>query len=70
MKPFKKGDPIRIRPEWQDPGDGNFEHYADSDEEKGRVDMVTVIPGWTFLPVSTVFVYMLEPNTDTPFATN
>ena len=28
---------MRIRPEWQDPGDGEFEWYAIEDEDGGRV---------------------------------
>lgn len=36
---FRKGDIVRILPQYQDPGDDEFTWVVLEDEEKGRVDI-------------------------------
>lgn len=55
---IRKGDRVRIRPEWQDAGDDSFEWYAVDDEDKGRVSISPRL-GQVFRPVQTVAVTML-----------
>jgi hypothetical protein len=57
--PIRKGDPVKIRPEWQDEGDEEFEWVAVDDEEKGRVTISPVNIGMKILPRQTVNVEML-----------
>ncbi len=39
---FKKNDLVEILPEFQDPGDNEFQWVVLEDEEKGRVDISPV----------------------------
>lgn len=57
---IRKGDKIRIRPEWMDKGDDEFEWTAIDDEEKGRVTIRCEIPNMNIKPTSVVHVYMIE----------
>lgn len=56
---IKKGDQIRIKPEWQDAGDDQIVFVAVSDEEKGRVDIQPQL-GLKINPIQTVEVSMIE----------
>lgn len=42
MGPLKKGERIRIKPEWQDEGDDELEWYVHEDEDGGRVSIYSV----------------------------
>ena len=42
-RPFRRGDRIRIRPEWQDPGDDEFGWVAVEDEDGGRVRVMALL---------------------------
>jgi hypothetical protein len=37
MQMIKSGEEVKIKPEWQDPGDDKITWIAVDDEEKGRV---------------------------------
>lgn len=39
---IKKGDIVKIKPEWQDPGDEKFTWLAIEDEDGGRVRIAPV----------------------------
>lgn len=55
-----KGDKIRIKAEWMDPGDDQFDWVACDDESKGRVTIMPTNMGLTFPPIQTVEVRMVE----------
>lgn len=55
---IRKGDTVRIKLEWQDAGDDDFQWRAVSDEEKGRVDISPQL-GMSINPVQTVTVDMI-----------
>lgn len=55
-----KGDEVRIRPEWQDDGDGTFTWLAVSDEEQGRVDVRCLGAGLAIAPCQTMESRMVE----------
>ena len=59
---FKKGDRVRIKPEWQDPGDDEFDWIATDDESLGRVTIMPVNTGLAFPPLQTVSVDTLVPK--------
>lgn len=59
-KRIRKGDTVRLKPEWQDPGDNNFHWVAADDEELGRVTITPTDIGLAILPLATVDVTMLE----------
>ena len=42
-RPIRRGDRIRIRPEWQDPGDADIEWIAIEDEDGGRVRIAPLL---------------------------
>lgn len=56
---IKKGDEVKIKPEWQDKGDDKFIWIAVDDEEKGRVGIMPINTGLTFAPWSIIDVSML-----------
>lgn len=56
---IKRGDEVRILPEWQDTGDDRFVWLALEDEDGGRVRIEPQIPGLAFLPNQVVEVRML-----------
>lgn len=58
---IKKGDPVRIKPEYQDPGDDEFEWVATEDEDGGRVRISPSNIGLNIRPNTVVTVDMLEP---------
>lgn len=60
MSKIRKGQQIRIKPQWQDAGDQEFTWFAIEDEDGGRVKISPVIPSLSFPPVSVVDVRMIE----------
>ena len=56
---FKKGQPVTIKPEWQDAGDSDLLWVTVSDESKGRVDITPTNTGLTFTPINTVRTDMI-----------
>jgi hypothetical protein len=60
-KPLEVGDRVRIKPEWQDPGDDNYERIVvEAPEDCTRVLVQTIIPGFTHQPVARIEISMLE----------
>lgn len=59
-KPFKRGDKVKIKPEWQDEGDDKFDWIVVSNEENGRVDIRPSGTGLAIPPVNTVKTSMIE----------
>jgi hypothetical protein len=57
---IKKGDRIRIKPQWQDPGDDKFIWVALEDEDGGRVRIAPINTGLTFPPNQVVETSMVE----------
>ena len=57
---IRKGDTIRIKPEWQDPGDDKFIWVALEDEDGGRVRIAPTNTGLTFRPNQIVDTNMVE----------
>lgn len=58
--PFKVGDRVKIKKEYQDAGDDKYEWEVVGAEEKGRVDISPKIPGMNMRPRQTVTVDMIE----------
>ena len=56
-----KGQAVRIKPEWQDPGDALVMWRAAEDEDGGRVLIVAEL-GWRINPTQQVETRMLEVN--------
>ena len=59
---IRKGDRVRIRPEWRDPGDDQFVWVATEDEDGGRVRISPANIGLAILPTQVVDTSMLEPE--------
>lgn len=57
---IRKGDRVRIRPEWQDGGDADFQWFAVCDEENGRVDIAFSDPAISVPHSQVVNTYMVE----------
>ncbi len=58
---LKVGDRVRIKPEWQDDGDDEFERIViEAPADCIRVLVQTIIPGFTHNPVARIEVSMLE----------
>lgn len=57
---MKIGDRVRIKPEWQDPGDAAIVWTVVGPPEKGRVDIQAEL-GLPINPVQTVEIHMVEP---------
>ena len=58
-KPIRHGDKVRIKPEWQDPGDDTIEWIAIEDENSGRVRIEPQLD-LTFKPNQVVTTDMVE----------
>jgi len=56
---IRQGDKVRIKWEWQDPGDEEIEFIAIEDEDGGRVSIRAML-GWPIDPIQRVSVDMLE----------
>ena len=63
---IRKGDTVRIKSEWRDPGDELFHWIAVDDEEKGRVTILPTNTGLSLPPIQTVEVAMLERGDAAP----
>ena len=61
---IKKGQRVRIRPEWQDPGDDQITWIAAEDEDGGRVLIIAQL-GMRMNPSYRIEVNKLHP--DEPF---
>ena len=49
--PLQVGDRVRIHPDWQDPGDDDFERIViEAPEDSPRVLVLTRIPGFEHHP--------------------
>ena len=59
---IKKGDEVRIKPEWQDAGDNTLIWIALEDEDGGRVRIEPIGTGLSFPPNQVVTTDMLESN--------
>jgi hypothetical protein len=57
---IKKGDTVRIKPEWQDAGDDTLHWIAIEDEDGGRVRIQPQNTGLRFPPNQVVKTSMLE----------
>jgi hypothetical protein len=57
---IKMGDKVRIKKEFQDPGDDQFSHIALEDEDGGRVRIVTLGTRMVFPPNHIIETRMLE----------
>jgi hypothetical protein len=50
-EPLKAGDRVRIVPEWQDPGDDQYERLViEAPDDCTRVLVRTIIPGFVIQP--------------------
>jgi hypothetical protein len=61
INPLKitKGDIIYLKPKWQDKGDG-FMRVARDNETKGRVTVMTIIPGMSIYPTEVIPLHMID----------
>ncbi len=62
---IKRGDRIRIRPEWRDPGDEEFVWIALKDEDGGRV-RIAALMDLPILPHQIVTTDMIEHENGDP----
>jgi hypothetical protein len=61
IRPLSPGEKVRIRPEFQDPGDDQFERIViEAPADSPRVLIRTLIPGMEIQPTETVEASMLE----------
>jgi hypothetical protein len=57
---FKVGDRVRIKPEWQDEGDDEFERIViETPENSPRVLIKTLIPGFEYPPTERIEISKL-----------
>lgn len=59
-KTIRKGDTIRIKPEWQDPGADKYHWVALEDEDGGRVRIAPTNTGLAIPPNQDVDTSMVE----------
>ena len=58
---LKVGDRIRIKPEWQDEGDDEFERIViEAPENSPRELIETLIPGFEYSPTESIEITKLE----------
>jgi hypothetical protein len=58
---FKVGDRVRIKLEWQDEGDDEFERVViEAPENSPRVLIKTLIPGFEYPPTERIEISKLE----------
>ena len=58
---LKVGDRVRIKPEWQNEGDDEFERVViEAPENSPRVLIKTIIPGLEYQPTERIEIKMLE----------
>ena len=67
-EPLKVGDHVQIVPEWQDPGDNQFERIiTEAPDDSSRVLIRTLIPGFTIHPTEWIeaeHLILLPPMTN------
>jgi len=56
---IKRGDIVRIKPEWADPGDAAIDFLVTEDESKGRVSIMAML-GLAINPVQVVGCDMVD----------
>ncbi len=55
IRPLVPGERVRILPQWQDPGDGEYERTViEAPADSPRVLIRTTIPGMTINPTETI----------------
>jgi len=60
---FRVGDRVRIHPDWQDPGDDDFERVViEAPADSPRVLVATLIPGFSHPPTESIEVERLVPG--------
>ncbi len=57
---FLKGNIVKIRAQFQDPGDDEFTWIVLADEEKGRIDIIALDSQLKIKPIHTVNVDWVE----------
>jgi hypothetical protein len=57
---IRKGDVVKIKPEWQDEGDAEFVWHALEDEDGGRVLIQVTIPGFQINPTERIETSKLD----------
>ncbi len=60
IRKFKKGDIVKILPEFQDKGDDEFTWVVLNDESKGRVDVSAIDSPLTIKPIHVVRTEWIE----------
>lgn len=61
--PLRVGDRVQIVPEWQDPGDEEFERFViEVPENTDLVRIRTIIPGFSFQPTEWIAADRLTLN--------
>jgi hypothetical protein len=60
LKPFRKGNIVKILPQFQDAGDDEFTWVVLADEEKGRVDISALNSLLKIRPIHTVQAHWIE----------
>lgn len=58
---LRRGDQVRILPEYQDEGDSELTWVVVGDEEKGRVDISPISLSMKIKPIYTLSVAQVEP---------
>ena len=62
-EPLRVGDRVQIVPEWQDPGDEEFERFViEAPENTDLVRIRTIIPGFSFQPCEWIAADRLTLN--------
>ena len=62
---FRVGDRVRIHPDWQDPGDDEFERVViEAPKDSSRVLVAALIPGLAHPPTEWIEAGRLLPATD------
>jgi hypothetical protein len=59
-RPFKKGDRVVIKKQWQDKGDNDYDWLCVDDEEKGRVTISVTKSALRITPTHVVSTDMIE----------
>ena len=58
---FKVGDRVRIKPEWQDEGDDQWERVViEAPENSPRVLIKTLIPGFEYPPTERIEILQVH----------
>ena len=60
IRPIKRGNTVRIKTEWRDPGDADFTWIALEDEDGDRVRIAPIMEDTQFPPSYVVTTTMIE----------